>query len=419
MAKKKSLSSSTEISIRLPELHPGQQMVADCPARFILVVAGRRWGKTTLGIYMVLREALMGGRSWWVAPTYRQGQEAWVPLKRAASEYLKSLCQRIRERDMSIEFTTGGLIEVRSADNPQRMRGAGLSLAVLDEAAQIRAETFYEVILPALIDRNGRALLITTPYGSNWIRDLYEKITKGELANNPEWAAFHFKTTDNPFLPSDSIQSIISAYRAVASSHEVFAQEILGEFVDFSSTPFAEAVRSARADFEPQGPFIMGVDFGGNVDPTGIVIYDAGADGFVYAENLPPGQGLTRLLDEIVLRAEYNSVSLVCAEGNGLGTYLVGELQDRLYRKNIPFVDFWTTHDTKLEILRRLQMAFESGTKIMSGLDELVEQLASYRIISHGGRTVMSAPHGFHDDLVIAAALAYYAASYWNHPIAA
>ncbi len=419
MGKKRSPFVSNELAIRLPDLHPGQRQVAECPARFILVVAGRRWGKTHLGIYMALREALMGGRAWWVAPIYRQGQEAWIPLKNAAQNYLFALKPRIREREMSIHFQgTGGWIEVRSADSPQKMRGAGLSLAVLDEAAQMDESVFFEVILPALLDRNGRALLITTPYGSNWVKTLFDRITQGDLKGHPDWAAFRFRTEDNPFLPADALSSILAAYRVAAPTQDIYRQEILAEFVDFEGNPFARIADEARSVFEPRGPFVMGVDFGGNMDPTGLAVFDVGSNGFIYAEAIPPGRSLPVLLDEIVQRAEWNQVSLVCAEGNGLGTYLVGELRDRLTRKRIEFVDFWMTHENKMDIIRQLQFGFEAhGVRILSGLDELVEQLAAYRIYQRGRRVVLSAPYGEHDDLVIAAALAYYAASYWHHPI--
>ena len=42
--------SSPEIAIESPELHGGQVAVAQSEARFKVLVPGRRWGKTSLGV---------------------------------------------------------------------------------------------------------------------------------------------------------------------------------------------------------------------------------------------------------------------------------------------------------------------------------------------------------------------------------
>ena len=58
-----------------PGFHPAQTQVAASPARFRVLVAGRRFGKTMLGTFECMNAAVNGGRAWWVAPTYKQAQE--------------------------------------------------------------------------------------------------------------------------------------------------------------------------------------------------------------------------------------------------------------------------------------------------------------------------------------------------------
>src|SRR3989304_3347462 len=80
-------TKSTTIQVSLPPLHTGrdgtggQQSIANHPARFKVVMCGRRWGKTFLGVYLCAKTAIEGGRAWWVAPNYKIANEGWSVLK--------------------------------------------------------------------------------------------------------------------------------------------------------------------------------------------------------------------------------------------------------------------------------------------------------------------------------------------------
>src|SRR5213593_4860532 len=67
---------------------PEHDQVLRCDHRFIVLVAGRRWGKTTLGSWILLRRAASapGRRCYYIAPTQRQAKEiAWCSLKELVS----------------------------------------------------------------------------------------------------------------------------------------------------------------------------------------------------------------------------------------------------------------------------------------------------------------------------------------------
>lgn len=216
-----------------PYFHPGQKQVHDSPARFKVIAAGRRWGKTKLGMAECLDCALgityepdgtpivseEGGRAWWVAPTYPIAMEGWRPLSRYLNKFPK-ICT-VREGDKEVRFKNNGLIQVRSADDPQRLRGAGLDLLIMDEAAFVKDIAWNEVLRPALSDRQGRGIFISTPKGHNWFYDLYE-----DAAKLDGWARFQFPTASNPHIPAGEIEV---AQREVGSL--IFSQEYLAEFV--------------------------------------------------------------------------------------------------------------------------------------------------------------------------------------------
>ena len=89
------------------------------------------------------------------------------------------------ESELTIQLTTGGTICLRGADNYDSLRGEGLDFVALDEYASMHQEAWFEVLRPALADRQGKALFIGTPNGLNHFHDLYQ-----EARTHPEWAAF-------------------------------------------------------------------------------------------------------------------------------------------------------------------------------------------------------------------------------------
>src|SRR4030067_198797 len=151
--------------------HPGQRMVHRHPARFKILAAGRRWGKTRLGVNECLAVAAQGGRAWWVAPSYKMSEVGWRPIRRMAGK----VGAEVRKADRQVIFPGGGEVAVRSADNPDSLRGEGLNLVILDECAFMQEEAWTEALRPALSDRQGKAIFISTPSGRNWFWRLWQR----------------------------------------------------------------------------------------------------------------------------------------------------------------------------------------------------------------------------------------------------
>ena len=208
---------------KLPALHAGQQKVKDSEARWKILCAGRRFGKTRLGVQLCMEVALKGGRAWWVAPTFSIARVGWRDIAASAKSFPREIEPNVSLANMQIDLPNGGSIAVRSADNPQRLRGEGLDYLVMDEAAFVKPEVWQEVLRPTLTERKGSALFISTPIGrNNWFYDLWET---AEEADN--WERFKFATTDNPMIDPLEVEA---ARKEVGSI--VFAQEYLAEFVD-------------------------------------------------------------------------------------------------------------------------------------------------------------------------------------------
>lgn len=227
-----------QLEIRLPPLHPMQQEVVTDPARFKVVVCGRQWGKTVTGAIMCVEIASQGGDSWWVGPSFPIGQLGW--------DIIDGLCRQIPgtrfegRPTYKITLPTGGTIQLRSADNPDSLRGATLDLVVFDEAAFAKPEA-WPFLRPTLSRRRGRAMFISTPKGLNWFHDLYQT-----AQGRRDWATWRFPTTSNPYIDKDDVEEA----RAGMSSL-LFSQEYEAEFISTGSGMFrADWFQHYRTQFE-------------------------------------------------------------------------------------------------------------------------------------------------------------------------
>lgn len=115
-------------------------------ARFRVVVAGRRFGKTYLSTTELIRYAALGRNRnvWYVAPTYKAAKDiAWDMLK---DEVPKGWIRKINESELSMRLVNGSTISLKGAEKPDNLRGRSVDFVVLDEFADMKPETWTEVL---------------------------------------------------------------------------------------------------------------------------------------------------------------------------------------------------------------------------------------------------------------------------------
>jgi len=214
------------IRAMMPPLHPAQVKIANSEARFRVVCCGRRFGKTRLAVLLSLAEMLRGGAVLWTAPTHDKAMIGWRLFEELAAQVPGVVVQRGSGR---IEYG-GGWISVRSADSEGGLRGEGLSLVVVDEAAHIRdlERIWQQELRPALTDRKGRALFISTPRGFNFFYNLFRMAD-----HDADWQSWQFPSSANPFLDPAEIEAARRELPAL-----VFRQEYMAEFVQLSGAMF-------------------------------------------------------------------------------------------------------------------------------------------------------------------------------------
>ena len=380
------------LNVTLPTLHADQREVADHPARFKVLAAGRRWGKTRLGTLMCLDVALNGGRAWWVAPSYPMATVGWRGIKQLARQIPGV---EWRETDRLITLPTGGTIQVRSADRPDSLRGEGLDFLIIDEAAFVREEAWTEALRPALSDRQGRAVIISTPKGRNWFWRAYQRGVSGD----PEWHSWKLPTASNPFIDPAEVEA---ARRMLPET--IFQQEYLAEFIEDAGLVFRkvrQATWTPPAKPEPGRRYVMGVDWAQAHDWTVLTVIDdlrrvVAIDRFnQIAWDVQRGR--------LRAMADYWHVMEIWAEANSIG----GPNIEALQAEGLPVRGFTTTSESKQQLMVALQLAFERGDIRIPDDPVLIAELEAFEATRlPSGRWRYEAPSGMHDDTVISLALA-------------
>ncbi|MEM4168304.1 MAG: hypothetical protein QXW98_07650, partial [Candidatus Caldarchaeum sp.] len=156
----------TRIVIPPIALHSGQQRILESPARYKVIAAGRRFGKTLLAVeWLALAEggAIDGASVGFFAPTYKLLMEAWDDFERTLTPVMK----RSNKTEMRMELITGGKIDFWTLEDKDAGRGRRYHRIVIDEAAHARylKDAWEHAISPTLTDYRGEAWFISTPNG--------------------------------------------------------------------------------------------------------------------------------------------------------------------------------------------------------------------------------------------------------------
>ena len=193
------MAGTADLSLRF-----AQGEVFQSRDRFRVLVAGRRFGKSYLSCIELLRGAIdkPGETFFYCAPTYRMAKDiAWKTLKQLVPKmWVKSK----NESDLKIELVNGSMIELKGTENAMALRGRSLSGCVLDEAAFMDSGVWFEVLRPALADKQGWALFISTPEGTaSWFYDLW--CFAGEEEN--DWKRWSYTTIEGGNVPPEEVEA--------------------------------------------------------------------------------------------------------------------------------------------------------------------------------------------------------------------
>lgn len=375
-------------------LHEAQYRIYKNRARFRVVACGRRFGKTELGRREAVEVATHGGYVWWISPTYPMSQDVWAQLNIETKDIRTGLNKSERE----IRFEGGGKLRVLSGDDPDKLRGAGLDYLVIDEAA-FCGEGVWQVLRPALADKQGRALFLSTPQGHNWFWRVYQA---GLDPLKPEWASWRMPSMNNPFLPPSEIEA---ARRDMPE--RMFKQEIEAEFLEDGGAVFRNIDQCIKTPPEKSQvkSVVIGVDFARSQDFTVLTALDEASKCVLEIDRFNEVNWSVQR-GRIQAMVQRWPTRLVVAESNSIGEPNIELLQN----EGMKIQGFQTTASTKQPLIDALALAIENQQIGLVDNPVLINELQSYEMErTPSGNWRYSAPDGGHDDCVISLALAWYA----------
>jgi len=310
-------------------------------ARFKIICAGRRCGKTRFSVVNLLvngANAPKGSDVMYIAPTQGMARKlVWKLLLSMGADIIASS----HVNNMEITLINGTTIYVCGADNPDTLRGNALYFVVLDEYAFMKKDIWEEIVRPSLSDFKGKALFISSPEYRNHFYDIYKKGQNEE----DEFKSWHFTTYDNETIDRKEIEAAKKTMAPFA-----FRKEYMASFDTIGSGLFKE--EWIKYGDEPEnGRWFIACDLAG-------------------FEAIGKAEGTKRKLD-------YSSICVVKVTDDG-----------KWFVKKIEF-GRWDVRETAVRILKNIRdfrpmmIGIERGTTMNAVLPYLSDLMRKNSIFAH------------------------------------
>ena len=350
------------------ELLDWQKEVFNDNARFKVIAAGRRTGKSRLAAWMLIINALQAerGHVFYVAPTQGQARDImWSTLLELGHPVIAGS----HINNLQIKLVNGATISLKGADRPETMRGVSLKFLVMDEYADMKPEVWEQILRPALADQKGSALFIGTPMGRNHFYELYKY---AELGDDEDFKAWHFTSYDNNIIDPSEIDR---AKRSMSSY--AFRQDFMASFEAMGSEMFKEDWITYKEEEPSGGEYYIAVDLAGfeevgkkrtkntKLDSTAIAVVKVQDDGEWWIANIITGRWDLNTTAEKILQAvrDYRPISVGIEKGIARQA-VMSPLSDLMRKYNTFFRVDELSHGNRKKtdrIMWALQGRFENG----------------------------------------------------------
>lgn len=405
-------------------LWPHQQEVVRSTARYRVLCAGRRAGKTRVFGVLALHAAFSRARS--KVLILSNGERAAkrmfadVAAMAAAAPLLQGSVQD--ETTSTLVLSNGSVVECVPA-SMAAVRSAEADLLIIDEAGFIDP-SIWQAAEPTVVARPGsRVLLCSTPWGdaSHFFRALW---TRGMETPDEGLRAWHWPSTVSPMVDPVLLEEIRER-----ESAEYFEREYLAQWTDGAGAYFASDDIAAAVDDQPMlepaaagGVLAVGgVDWGQARDASTLVVVvldgermAARTDGrAVYRVSFALERYRTpyhQFIDELVQAAQGYRFQRLAAETNGVGQMPCEELRRACLGAGLgdPVLPVTTTSATKADGFGLLRMLLQQGRLVLPNHPALLKQLRALQFEQMpGGGVRISVPDAVgHDDLAMALGMA-------------
>lgn len=398
-----SVETQIQDKIQIP-YHSGQKkFFFDSKAKKKVIAKGRRWGLTRGYAHRSI-EYLLDGASpgLWVDTVYgnidKYVERYFYPvLRKMPRKYWK---WRQQKKELEI---CGHKMDMRSADRPELIEGFAYKFIMLNEAGVIlrKEYLYYNAILPMTLDFNPDFYIGGTPKGKGLFHEL---AVKADDPENKEQEFFRFTSFDNPYLTQKDVEELTKEIPKTIQEQEVYAK-----FLEDQSTVFRNLQKCAvakRKEPEIGKSYYLGVDVARLQDYTVIVVMDSDGNQ-VYMDRF---NKIDWKLQEERIRfvaKKYNNAQ-IWPDATGVGDPIYEALHDM----GLDIQPYKFTNESKKQLIQMLMMSLDQEKiKIFTREDangkvQFNEMVIFEYEMTSSGLIRYQAPEGYHDDCVIALALA-------------
>ncbi len=388
------------------EPHPGQLEIHQDEHPRRVVACGVRWGKTRCAAMEGLAAAMAESErsiGWVAAPTYDLANKVFREIVLAVQRHLFHRIVKLSESNglLVLRNMAGGTSEIRakSADNPVSLLGEGLDWLIIDEASRLKPNIWQSHLSQRLIDRKGWALLISTPRGKGYFFDLYRK---GQEDRDPAYRSWNNPSWTNPYLDKTLIED-----QRRQIPERAFLQEYGAQFIEGSGAVFRYVREAATGEWqEPEkgAIYYAGLDLAKVEDYTVLVILDK--NGQVVAMDRFHRVDWSIQVPRILALTEKFNHAEMHVDSTGAGE----PIYETLKKAGCRVRGYTFTQKSKSALIDNLAIKLEKRELVLPRPDlgpELIDELEAFEYsVSDHGNVRSGAPSGYHDDCVIALALA-------------
>ncbi|MGE0002008.1 MAG: terminase family protein [Fimbriimonadaceae bacterium] len=385
--------------------HEGQREFLLAMAPIQVLACGRRWGKTDACAVATLSRlfAEKPTRHILVAPTKDQATLLFERVIELGDRLYESEGKEFRphiRRSPYPKLELGGhVLAARSGHLPRALRGNEATHLVVDEAAYLPDSLIAEVLMPMLAATAGSMTLISTPHGKGLFWRLFRM---GALGKEGVWSR-HAPTSESPHVSASFLES-----QRLLLSERAFRVEYMAEFLDAEGQVFRTAAVEActvPGVARNGGPRHIGVDWARYCDYTAVAVLDGDRSeaGLVHIERFQADSWAETVKRVAALVSKFPGAEVTC-DNTGVGDPVVESLRSALPRHTVHGYNF--TRPSKSALIDNLVWLFDQGTLRIPPDPQLLRELEHFEAVPTGKGSRLEARGGYHDDLVIALALA-------------
>ncbi|ADQ06496.1 conserved hypothetical protein [Caldicellulosiruptor hydrothermalis 108] len=386
------------------ELGEKQQQALLLGGKVQIKVAGRRFGKSTVTLIDVVHECATKTKQVWyiTAPSIDQAKIYFQEFEQRAANnsLLDALVKDFKWSPFpEITLINGSKILGRSTSrNGVYLRGKGADGVAITEAAFIKDKVYHDVIRAMVLDRNGVLRLETTPNGMNYVYKLFQE---GLNDSTGYYKSFHATVYDNERLDREELERIRREIPELAWRIEYLAEFVEDDSFIFPWNLLCEVFDDYELKKEPQNGhrYSIGVDLAKYQDYTVIIVLDITREPYQIVE-YHRYQG--RLYTDVVahvneLQAKYNA--RVYLDATGVGDPIAEQV-----RNCEPFV---FSEKSRNKLISNLVVLIQQKKLLLpASWTVLRDELRYFKNVKRGTKIKAEASEGYHDDTVMALALA-------------